>query len=74
MLESVPDKKISSSKIKLAILFFILVSVVGYFAYDILSLDSRVDACLDHGGSFDYKECKCDHINNHSGQVETKCQ
>jgi hypothetical protein len=28
---------------------------------------ARVDACLDSGGSYDYKTGRCDHQTNHPG-------
>lgn len=35
--------------------------------------DSKIDACLDHGGSFDYVKCECDFKENHEYKESHSC-
>ncbi len=37
-------------------------------------VNSRIDACLDNGGSFDYQECACDYKVSHSVIDEHQCK
>jgi len=36
--------------------------------------ESKVDLCLDNGGSFNYEKCVCDFKNNHKVIEEHQCK
>lgn len=36
-------------------------------------IDVEIDSCLDNGGSYDYRLCKCDLEKNHKLIVNNKC-
>ena len=35
--------------------------------------NAHIDACLDHGGSYNYEKCKCDYENNHDYKDIHQC-
>lgn len=35
--------------------------------------EAKIDACLDHGGSFDYEKCECDFKKNHEYKESHTC-
>lgn len=37
-------------------------------------INSKIDSCLDNGGSFDYQACACDYKVNHSFLSEYQCK
>ena len=41
---------------------------------DASSFESKVDACLDSGGSFDYQACICDYKSSHPFQQRDQCK
>ncbi len=51
--------------------------VIGILVAILLPLflaHSKIDSCLDTGGSFDYESCKCDYSANHSHKEENQCK
>lgn len=38
------------------------------------SFKSKVDSCLDSGGSFDYQSCTCDYKSSHVFQEVHQCK
>ncbi len=50
--------------------------VIGILAAILLPqflASSKIDSCLDAGGSFDYESCKCDYSANHAYLEDDRC-
>ncbi len=57
--------------------FFVAPLVIGMLAAILLPqflASSKIDSCLDAGGSFDYESCKCDYSANHSYKEKHQCK
>lgn len=62
---------------KIMVWFFIAPIILGIIVaivYPKIAHGSRVDACLDSGGSFNYQICECDHEKNHPFEANSKCE
>jgi len=52
----------------------IVLGILIAILYPYYLIESKIDACLDSGGSFDYAACKCDYISNHEYKENNKCK
>lgn len=52
----------------------LLIGLLVAFLIPIFRSESEIDSCLDSGGSFNYKECKCDFKLNHTKPEKNECK
>ena len=43
----------------------ILIGLFFTFLLPYILTATKIDVCMDNGGSFDYENCKCDYSTNH---------
>ena len=73
MKNSISQHFKNESKIMLIIFLFpIFLGILAIFLVPYL-MGSGIDACLDSGGSYDYKNCKCDFSNSHEVIENSTC-
>ena len=63
------------SKIMIGVLLLpIIISAIMVLIWPLIFPVTKIDICLDNGGSFDYVNCKCDFQNSHESKEEHLCK
>jgi hypothetical protein len=55
------------------ILFPVVVGILISLIMPWILTPSKIDSCLDSGGSYNYESCSCDHEKNHEFKKGHKC-
>jgi hypothetical protein len=57
----------------LLLLSLVVIIGLGGLLFNSVETQSKIDICLDNGGSFNYQACICDYENTHPYESDNQC-